>query len=162
MAVSAAGRALDFPQDRDIGRCPRELVEIRRKDPKHLLVLECLKTAGNDHAQKRTQTDGFFVVIPNHRAERRADFHLHREFLAQFADEGGFRRLPGIHLAAGKFPQSAEVLAQGALAGEECPLGILDDSTNNFDHGEDRWTEIQPSGNKKNRRRNSGGFRELI
>lgn len=51
--------------------------------------------------------------LPDHCGERFTDDQRHRQFLAQFPNQCGGVRLAGFHLAAGKFPASAQTPAHG-------------------------------------------------
>ena len=46
------------------------------------------------------------------------------QLLVQLADEAGLGRLPGLDLAAGKFPQTCKLLARRPLADQHPAIGV--------------------------------------
>ena len=46
------------------------------------------------------------------------------QFLVQFADQAGLRRLARLELAAGEFPEARQRLALRPLANQDAPVGV--------------------------------------
>ena len=80
-------------------------------------VLNGMKFSTNDPAAERKQPDGSFIISPNHRRERCADFDMYGKLLQQFPRECGGGRFVRFHLSSGKFPQAAQVFSLRAQAG---------------------------------------------
>ena len=57
---------------------------------------------------------------------RQLAVHLDAEFLVELADQRGFRRLAGMHLAAGKFPETGQSFP-GRPLGEQYPAVGIDE-----------------------------------
>ncbi len=92
--------------------------QLRPVNPLHRRAVQRLRFPGKQLADKEFQMNGFFGIGVGDFFKQSANGNLHTELLADFADEAlliGFMRLA---LAAGKFPQTAEV-RMGVAPGNE-------------------------------------------
>jgi hypothetical protein len=93
---------------------------------------------GREPADKGKQFDVHVAVVVDEAREGANDEGVAVEFLAEFAEQSGFRRLAGLELAAGEFPFEREVFVRGALGDEDATCGVFDDGTGDrqrrFDH----------------------------
>ena len=93
--------------------------EVRLFDPFHGGAVQWLRFAGEKLAEKKLQMDGFFGVVMADFLEQFTHGDLHAEFFADFADEALLKGLARLALAAGEFPQAAEVRIRMALGDQE-------------------------------------------
>lgn len=83
--------------------------QFRRARPADGGAIQRLRFAGQKPADEEFQADGFFGIVVDNFLKQFADGNFHAEFLADFADEALLKSFAGFQLAAGKFPQSAEM-----------------------------------------------------
>jgi hypothetical protein len=134
MINSTLERNLDFPEHRKICRRPIQLMEFPWITPDHLIMLGRVNFTGCDAAAKRYETDGDFVIVPNHPGQWGLHFHLDGEFFPQLPNESGFRGFPGIQLASGKLPPAAQVPPLRTSARQKFSPRIFNNTANYFDH----------------------------
>ncbi len=72
-------------------------------------------------AAKEFQVHGFLRVVVPDLGKEFADVNLHTQFLADLAHETLLEALAGFALAAGEFPQPAEVRVRVPLGDEQMP-----------------------------------------
>ena len=94
-------------------------------NPLHGRTVERLRFARQKFADEKFQVDGFFRIVVENFLEQFADGNLHAQLLADLADEAFLKRFARLALAAGEFPQSAQVRLGMALGDEE--LAVAED-----------------------------------
>lgn len=70
----------------------------------------------------KPQVDRLFGIGPIDRLEERSDFHPDAQFLLQFPAQTLLKGLVSVSLAAGKLPQTAQMIARLALGEEQASL----------------------------------------
>ena len=93
--------------------------------PLHRRAVQRLRLAGNDFADEEFQVDGFFRVVVGDFREQPADGDCHAQLLTDFADEALLKGFARLALAAGKFPQPAQMRTGVALGDQE--LAVAED-----------------------------------
>lgn len=124
----------DFTEDRKVGGGPGETLEIFWQAPKKSLVLHGVEYSSDNPAMKRQQSNGFFIILPNNRYQRRADFDVDGQFLPQFSHEGGLRGFTQLHLATWKFPEPTQMFSLRTKAGQKATFQVLNHAANHINH----------------------------
>ncbi len=144
--------------DRPIGLGEVEGGKLGGQDPTEGAVFVGVGSGagGREPADKGKQFDVHVAVVVDEAREGANDEGVAAEFLAEFAEQSGFRRLAGLELAAGEFPFEREVFVRGALGDENATCGVFDDGTGDrqgrFNHhgaderGEERRAQSRARG----------------
>lgn len=88
-------------------------------DPGEGVAVEGLGFSAGEGAVEEAEANGFLGVGVSDFFDLAADGDFDAEFFAEFADEAVLEGFVGLEFAAGKFPESAEVVAGAALGDEE-------------------------------------------
>ena len=101
-------------------------------DPSEGVAVDGLGIAGVEGAEEEPEADGFFGIGVGDFFDLFSDGDFDAEFFAEFADEAVLEGFVGLDLAAGEFPQEAEVIA-GAALGDEKFAGAEDEAGGDID-----------------------------
>lgn len=134
---TARGRGAVAGDDGEVGGGEVEGEEVFGADPADGDVFVGLRcgAAGGEAADKRKHLDDDAAVVVDEGQEGVADDDLATEFLAQLAGEGGFGRLTGFNLAAGKLPFQGEVFLGRALGDEDLAGPVFEDGADDGERG---------------------------
>ena len=99
-----AENAFDLAQDVLIGRTECVFLDLVRRDPARILVLEQLRLAPNDLGVIHRQMHNKIGISVRHFHEFLPDAHLYTEFFAALPHESFLTRFPRFHLAADELP----------------------------------------------------------
>src|SRR5208283_1048666 len=108
-----------FFQQLRVRRWKLVMVQFRRADPLECRAAEQLRFSTFQPADKKFQVNGFLRISVGDGFKKFADGDLHAKLLADFTDQALLEGFAGFALAAGKFPQPAEMRPGAALGDEQ-------------------------------------------
>ncbi len=84
-------------------------VQLREGNPFYGRTIKGLRLARKKLANEKLQVNRFSWIVVEELFEQFVDGNIHPQFLADFADQAFLKRFTQLTLAAGKFPQAAEM-----------------------------------------------------